>query len=449
MHDSKHVAIIIGVIGIAYFLEWVDMYALNTAFAQIAISFNTSAIHIKEALTVYLFNMGFFIPLSGWLAEKYGISRLYRLGILIFLIGSIGCASALNVTSLIIFRGIQGIGGAFLTPIGRLIMIKLFGQNRIAEAMAKITVVSSLGMVVGPLLGGALTTWQTWRWVFIINIPFGIIGFILILKYLPEFKKVKVAKFDVIGFIFIGLALALALCLLDVIPNQTMSISMKVIIAVIALGLFIGYYLHSRRTDHPLFPINLFSKRFSTALGASLIVRFAISAPPFLVPLLLQTSYHYNAFQAGLFLLATAVAIPIGKRCLMLMSMVLSEKIRLMTITILNALCLFLLSVAVIDLSISFFVALMFLFGLLMSMQQTAMNVRIYQSAGQIYYGAAVSCNSAIIQLGASFAIAISAMCIVFYSGNSLNLSFTNPTIFASTFATLSLFPLMALIFLI
>jgi len=433
------------IIGLAYFLEWVDAYALCTALVPIAHEFHTDPINMKEALTVYLISAGMFIPISTWVAERYGLSLVYRYAILVFLLGSIGAAVSPNTTILIIFRFIQGVGGAFLTPLGRLIMLHLFGKDRIPEAMAKITVVSTLGMVVGPLLGGALTTWLSWRWVFIINIPFGFAGFILTGRYLPSFQtKIKQVALDYRGFILLGGSFALLLFIFDIIPISTISTSFKISGIVTSLFLFCGYCINSYYTKYPLYPSIIFNRRFSLSLFGSFLTRLGISAPVFLVPLLLQASYHYTAFEAGSTLVPTALGVLLGKKVLKNVMKHSPKHVILYLLCFLNTISLLSLGFLSTHLSPIVLVIAMFFFGLVMSMQQTAMNTHIYKLCDKVHYGAAVSGNSVVIQLSASFSIAIAGMCLMLNVGNFLSMHNIEAYAFYFTFKIIALFPLIA-----
>ena len=199
------------IIGCALLMELMNATVIATALPVIADAFGEDPIRLNLAITAYLLSLGIFIPLSGWLADIYGARRVFVLAILVFTAGSISCAFAVDLWSLIAARMFQGIGGAMMVPVGRLIILRAVEKSRLVDAMAYLTVPALLGPMLGPPLGGFVATYFSWRWIFLINVPIGAIGVVLALKYLPQVSREARAPLDKFGFLCLGLGLGLGL----------------------------------------------------------------------------------------------------------------------------------------------------------------------------------------------------------------------------------------------
>jgi EmrB/QacA subfamily drug resistance transporter len=440
--------IVIFIVSLAYFMEWLDASALNTALPQIAMAFHTNPVYLKEALTAYLLSVGIFIPVSGFVCDKMGIKPTFMMAIILFMAGSIGCSFSHNVMTLVSFRILQGIGGAFLTPVGRMILLKVYGTEKFTDAMSQVVVVSMLGMVLGPLLGGAMSTWLNWRWIFWINIPVCISATVIAYRLMPDFEKPKTApRFDLFGFITIGLALALALYAVDILIDAHIPMLTKALLIVASAICFATFIRHIKRCDHPLFNVELFKiKRFSYLSISSFLARIGVSTPVFLVPLLLQSGYRFNAFDSGLMILPYAIAMAFFKPCVKPMLKHLGVKNAIIAVMIFNTVMLFSFQFAA---STQFhlwpLLLMTFLAGIAFSINATLMNVEIYSAAPKALHSQAVPTNSAVIQLGASFAVALAALFLVSQMGTATLTHYIPLHAFRITFMIEALFPLAAL----
>lgn len=433
----------------AFFIEWLDASALNTALPQIAFGFHVNPVLLKEALTAYLLSVGIFIPVSGTLCDRIGIKPTFIIAVLVFMLGSIGCSFAWNITSLVLFRIVQGIGGALLTPVGRMIMLKTYGAKQVSLAMVRIAMVSLAGMIIGPVFGGALATWLTWRWVFWINIPICLATLAFVIHRMPRFEKpLSIERFDWQGFILIAAGLALALYAVDILVDAHISTLWKGGLLCISAFSFVAYHRHAKHAPHPLFAPALFAiKRFSLISISSFLVRLAISTPVFLVPLLLQAGYHQSAFTSGLIILPYALALGICKKLVKPMQQYLGPNKAITLSLLYNSMVLIGFGTSIGN-HMTLIPLLLFsaLAGVGFSVQATLLNTEIYQAVPESLHSQAVPCNSAVIQLSASFGVAIAALLLVSQMGGG-DLYHTIPVhAFKVTFWIEAAFPLLALI---
>lgn len=213
--------VLIWIIGCAFFMEGLDGTIINTALPPIAESIGTDPLHLKVALTAYLLAAGIMIPASGWLADRFGCQRIFSMALLIFLVGSIACGLSQNLTELVIARVVQGMGGALSLPVGRLIFVRNFKKKELTSVMSLTATFGLLGPTLGPVIGGALTTYVDWRAIFFINIPIGLLGFYLAKKHIKNYKDPKLKKFDAWGFFILSFSLAFILIALDTVDRKS------------------------------------------------------------------------------------------------------------------------------------------------------------------------------------------------------------------------------------
>ena len=304
---TKNDKIIAYTIGVIMLMELIDGSALNTALPQIANSLDVNAISLKVAITVYLLTLGLFIPAAGWLSDKIGGQKLLIFSIVGFVISSVACGLSTNLITLVIFRALQGVFGAFTMPVARLTMVKIF-KNNVLDAMSIIAVIGTLGPMIGPLFGGVITTYISWRVIFFINVPIGILSLILIYKYLPNIIASKINKFDLKGFILIGSSIALFMFFVDLLVDYSINYNIKFIFLILACIFFTCYIFHSRKKENPVINLNVFkNKAFKYFSIISSFSRLFMVGMTFIFPLYLQTKQSYTAFESGLSLMAFVI----------------------------------------------------------------------------------------------------------------------------------------------
>jgi EmrB/QacA subfamily drug resistance transporter len=296
------------IVATALFMENMDSTVIATSLPAIAADIGTSPLTLKLAITSYLLSLAVFIPASGWTADRFGARAVFSIAIAVFMIGSIGCALSSSVTDFVIARIVQGAGGAMMTPVGRLVLLRSIDKSALVNAMAWVTVPALIGPVIGPPLGGFITTYFTWHWIFLINIPIGLIGIFMALRYIDPIRSEDPERFDLYGLILAGIGLGgiafgLSVAGLNLLP-WTVVVGL-IVVGSISMTL---YVIHARRTASPVLDFTLL--RLPT-LRASIIggflFRLGIGALPFLLPLLMQVGFGLSPFKSGLVTFASAV----------------------------------------------------------------------------------------------------------------------------------------------
>jgi len=296
------------IVATALFMENMDSTVIATSLPAIAADIGTSPLTLKLAITSYLLSLAVFIPASGWTADRFGARMVFAIAVFVFMVGSIGCAMSSSVTDFVFARILQGMGGAMMTPVGRLVLLRTIDKSALVNAMAWVTVPALVGPVIGPPLGGFITTYFSWHWIFLINIPIGLIGIVMALRYIDPIKSEDPERFDLYGLVLAGIGLAgiafgLSVAGLNLLP-------WSVVAALVAIGSISMtlYVMHARRTGSPVLDFSML--RLPT-LRASIIggfmFRLGIGALPFLLPLLMQTGFGLTPFQSGLVTFASAV----------------------------------------------------------------------------------------------------------------------------------------------
>ncbi|WP_317922424.1 MULTISPECIES: multidrug transporter subunit MdtD [unclassified Cupriavidus] len=294
-----------------FFMQTLDTTIVNTALPSMARSLGESPLDLKPVVVAYTLTMALLTPASGWLADKFGTRRVYFCAILIFVLGSVFCATAWTLPQLVVARVLQGIGGSMLLPIGRLAVLRNVPGEQYIAALAFVSIAGQVGPIFGPVLGGWLVQSASWHWIFLINVPVGLVGLFAVRRYLPKGEAGVAPPFDWIGC---GL---LSLCMVTfslALENGAHSLWSALLIAV-SLGSGLLYIPHARRHATPLFRLALFREpNFSVGLVGNLVCRIGSGAVPFLLPLLFQLQLGYSPFHSGLMLLPIAIAGTISKR---------------------------------------------------------------------------------------------------------------------------------------
>ena len=296
------------IVACALFMENMDSTVIATSLPAIAADIGTSPLTLKLAITSYLLSLAVFIPASGWTADRFGARAVFSAAICVFMIGSIGCALSTSITHFVIARIIQGIGGAMMTPVGRLVLLRSIDKSALVNAMAWVTMPALIGPVIGPPLGGFITTYFSWHWIFLINIPIGVLGIWLALKYIDPIKSENPERFDLIGLVLAGLGLAGLAFGLSVAGLGLLSWP---IVAGLILGGAVCMVLYLRHAKHTASPVLDFTLMKHPTLRASLtggfLYRLGIGALPFLLPLLMQIGFGLSPFQSGLVTFGSAI----------------------------------------------------------------------------------------------------------------------------------------------
>jgi EmrB/QacA subfamily drug resistance transporter len=296
------------ILAVALFMEQMDSTVIATALPAIAADLQVGPITLKLALTSYMVALAIFIPLSGWMADRFGAKKIFRLAILVFVIGSVFCAISSTLLEFVLSRFLQGMGGAMMTPIGRLVLLRTTKRSELVSAMALLTIPALIGPLTGPPIGGFITTFFTWHWIFIINVPIGLLGIVLSGIHLPEIEAVRPPKIDWIGFFLTSMAAAGVVFGLSVVSLPALPPAIGIAATVIGIICGILYIPHARRHPAPILSLDLFrNDAFRAATTSGTIYRISTGAVPFLMPLMLQLGFGLNAFQSGMITFAGAI----------------------------------------------------------------------------------------------------------------------------------------------
>ncbi|RWM91021.1 MAG: MFS transporter [Mesorhizobium sp.] len=296
------------ILAVALFMENMDSTVIATSLPAIAVDLQTSPVALKLALTAYLVSLAVFIPISGWMADHFGAKTVFRAAIAVFIVGSVACAVSNSLPAFVISRFLQGIGGAMMTPVGRLVLVRATPKSELVAAMSWLTVPALLGPLVGPPVGGFITTYFSWHWIFLINVPIGLIGIWLATRFLPETGPARTPPLDFIGFVLSGLAASGIVFGLSVVSLPALPPIAGFLTVAVGLVSTVLYLLHARRAKNPLLALELFRNEVfrASVLGGGLF-RIGIGAVPFLLPLMFQIGFGLTPFQSGMITFVAAI----------------------------------------------------------------------------------------------------------------------------------------------
>ncbi len=296
------------ILAIALFMEQLDSTVIATSLPAIAADIGTEPVALKLALTSYFVSLAIFIPISGWMSDRFGARNIFRLAILVFVMGSMACAFSFSLESFVISRFFQGMGASMMTPVGRLLLVRSTPRHELVSAMAWLTIPALIGPIMGPPLGGFLTTYLTWHWIFWINVPIGLVGIVFASKYLPETDPRTPRPIDVTGFVLTSLAFSGVVFGLSVVSLPALPIVYGYLAIAFGVTALLLYLLHARRTKYPLLDPALFNYPLfrAAAIGGNFF-RIGVGATPFLLPLMLQLGFGMNPFESGMITFVGAV----------------------------------------------------------------------------------------------------------------------------------------------
>ena len=289
------------IVAVALLMENVDSSVLSTSLPAMAVDLATDPIHLKLVLTSYLLALAVFIPASGWAADRFGARVVFRAAILVFALGSVACGLSQGLWQLVLARTLQGIGGSMMVPVGRLIVLRTVSRDGLVGALAWLTVPALLGPVMGPPLGGYITTYFHWRWIFWINIPLAVLGIVLATLLIPNIKETANGRFDLKGFVLAGPGLAAFLTGLTLAGLNLAPLWAVLGLVLGGLALILGFVRHALRVDDPLVDLRLLRlASFRISVTAGSLFRISVGALPFLLPLMFQLGFGLTAFASGM-----------------------------------------------------------------------------------------------------------------------------------------------------
>jgi EmrB/QacA subfamily drug resistance transporter len=296
-------------VAVAFFMESLDTTILNTAIPAIAAGLGVAPLSMKSVLTSYTLSLAVFIPVSGWVADRYGTRRVFGAAISVFTLGSLLCGLSSDLHVLVACRMLQGVGGAMMVPVGRLVMVRTFARSELVAAMTFVAIPGLIGPLLGPLVGGLIVGLFHWRVLFFVNLPIGVLGLYFVHRHLPDYSAESRRELDFVGFALFGAGVALLSYVLEVFGEHTLGMREIMGLLVLSATLLLAYWRHARTKAHPLLRLTLLRIRtLRVSVSGSFVTRLGVGGMPFLLPLLYQVGLGYSPVQSGLLLMPQSLS---------------------------------------------------------------------------------------------------------------------------------------------
>jgi EmrB/QacA subfamily drug resistance transporter len=404
------------IVAVAFLMESLDTTILNTAVPTIAEALHVVPLSMKAVLSSYTLSLAVFIPISGWMADRFGTRKVFSSAIALFLLGSLLCGISTDIHVLVACRILQGMGGALMVPVGRLTIVRTFERSELVRAMSFVAIPALVGPMLGPVAGGFIVGYFHWRVIFLVNLPIGLFGFYLVWRHVPDYRAERVDKLDVVGLVLFGSGVGLLSYVLEVFGEH--SLSGREVLGLFALSLMLlgGYYRHAIVTPHPLLHLDLFRVRtFRSAVIGNFVTRLGAGGIPFLLPLLYQVGLGYTPIQSGLLLMPQSLA-AIGLK--MTMPIILTKfgyRNVLLSNTILMGVTIMLFATIGHGTPVFLIVILALCFGFFASLQYTSMNTLAYADIGADQASMASTIASTLQQMSLSFGVAAASLAVAVF----------------------------------
>jgi EmrB/QacA subfamily drug resistance transporter len=393
-------------IAVAFFMESLDTTILNTGVPTIAAALHVAPLSMKAVLASYTLSLAVFIPISGWMADRFGTRRVFASAIGVFTLGSILCGISTNIHELVAFRILQGCGGAMMVPVGRLTLVRTFPKNELIRAMSFVAIPGLIGPMLGPLAGGLIVAYFHWRLIFFVNIPIGLAGLYMVYRHLPDYRE-HVDPLDAAGLILFGSGVALLSYVLEVFGEHTLSTLEVSGLLALALALLAGYGFHATRIAYPVLHLMLFRIRtFRAAVVGSFVTRLGIGGIPFLFPLLYQVGLGFSPVESGLLMMPQAIASISLKVFMPKILARFGYRSVLVSNTIMIGMLIVLFSLIGPSTPVWLVVIIVFCYGFFTSLQYTSMNTLVYADITEAEASNASSIASTMQQMSMSFGVA-------------------------------------------
>jgi EmrB/QacA subfamily drug resistance transporter len=402
-------------VAVAFFMESLDTTILNTAVPAISAALHVSPLNMKSVLASYTLSLAVFIPISGWMADRFGTRRVFASAIGLFTLGSFLCGLSSNIHLLVACRILQGCGGAMMVPVGRLTLVRTFAKSELIRAMSFVAIPGLIGPMLGPVAGGLIVGYFHWRLIFFLNIPIGLFGLVMVYIHLPDYRE-ETHSLDTVGLILFGSGIALLSYVLEIFGEHTLGVGAILGLLAISVALLAGYLLHARGTAYPLLQLGLFRIRtFSAAVSGSFFTRLGIGGVPFLLPLLYQVGLGFTAIQSGLLIMPQAIG-AISFKFLMpkLLARVGFRGVLISNTGVLGVLLLLFATIGL-GTPVWLIVLQAFCYGTFSSLQYTSMNTLAYADISEEQTSSASSIASTMQQMSISFGVASAGLATAFF----------------------------------
>jgi EmrB/QacA subfamily drug resistance transporter len=403
-------------VAVAFFMESLDTTILNTAVPAISAALGVGPLSMKAVLASYTLSLAVFIPISGWMADRFGTRLVFASAIGIFTLGSFLCGISNNIHLLVACRILQGCGGSMMVPVGRLTLVRTFAKSELLRTMSFVSIPALVAPMLGPIAGGLIVGYLHWRFIFFLNIPIGLVGLILVYMHLPDYREEKTHPLDVVGLILFGSGIGLLSYVLEIFGEHTLSSREMSGLLAMSLALLVGYWIHSRSVEFPLLDLKLFAIRtFRAAVSGSFFTRLGIGGVPFLLPLLYQVGLGFSPVQSGMLVMPQALAA-------MSMKVIMPKLLRsvgyrgvLISNTVILGVLLMVFATIGLRTPVWAIVLQAFFYGAFTSLQYTSMNTLVYADIPERDASSASSIASTLQQMSISFGVAIAGLATAFF----------------------------------
>jgi EmrB/QacA subfamily drug resistance transporter len=403
-------------VAVAFFMESLDTTILNTAVPTVSEALHVSSLSMKAVLASYTLSLAVFIPISGWMADRFGTRRVFASAIGLFTLGSFLCGISHNIHVLVAFRILQGMGGAMMVPVGRLTLVRSFPKANLLRIMSFVAIPALIAPMLGPIAGGLIVGYFHWRLIFFLNIPIGLIGLVMVYIHLPDYREEHVHPLDLVGLILFGSGIALLSYVLEVFGEHELSSREITGLLALSLALLAGYWVHARTLEFPLLDLKLFSTRtFRAAVNGSFFTRLGIGGVPFLLPLLYQVGLGFTPIQSGLLIMPQAVAAMSMKAILRQLLARIGFRGVLISNTVLIGFLLVLFTTIGRSTPVWGILLIAFFYGACTSLQYTTMNTLVYADISEQDASSASSIASTGQQMSISFGVAAAGLTTAFF----------------------------------
>jgi EmrB/QacA subfamily drug resistance transporter len=398
-------------VAVAFFMESLDTTILNTAVPTISSALGVAPLSMKAVLASYTLSLAVFIPISGWMADRFGTRRVFASAIGLFTLGSFLCGMSSNIHLLVACRILQGCGGAMMVPVGRLTLVRAFAKSDLLRVMSFVSIPALVAPMLGPIAGGLIVGYLHWRIIFFLNIPIGLAGLILVYLHLPDYRSEQTPPLDIVGLILFGSGVALLSYVLEIFGEHTLSTAEMSALLLLSIALLAGYRIHGNSIPFPLLKLKLFGIRtFRAAVSGSFFTRLGIGGVPFLLPLLYQVGLGFTPIQSGMLIMPQAIA-SMSMKPLMprILRRVGYRGVLISNTLILGALLLVFATIGV-RTPVWVIVLQAFLYGAFTSLQYTSMNTLVFADIEEKDASSASSIASTLQQMSISFGVAAAGL---------------------------------------
>ncbi len=431
------------ILATSIFMQMLDSTILNTSLPAIAKDLNESPLNMQNAIISYVLTLALFMPVSGFLSDKFGTKKVFIFSLILFSAGSFFCALSSNLTELVIARMIQGLGGSLMTPVGKLALIKTFPKKELLKAINFAIIPALIGPILGPLVGGYMVDYLSWHWIFLINIPIGLFGIFLSIKYMPDYRSTKF-DFDLKGFLIFAAASLLLSIALELFGN-TVNVTPVLIVFLGGFLMLYYYYRHASNDINPIFPLNLFKVRtFRVGIVGNLATRLGISSVSLLLPMMIQIAFGQSAVTSGWIVAPMALTAMFGKSAVIKILNRFGYRSTLMFNTFIIGILIASMAIPNAQSSIYWYIPLIAVLGFFNSIQFTAMNTISIVDLRDYHTSSGNSLASVNQQLAIGFGVAFGLILLKAFQGNAQMIAHQTQNAFRYTFLVIGLLTVLS-----